>query len=157
MLAPDNSLFLYTYRGFTPSHIVDQPNMAPVHEHWLVQHLLKINGGFEILRRGEGFVLDYSRRPPEEVTAEPPVLMLASREQDYSDPYFKTVFPKVVRLMRETTVLVVVGCSLPQDDALIRFFIRQFAEEPEDGRGKVVFYIGPGCPCRNSDPNILMV
>lgn len=76
--------------------------------------------------------------------AEPPILMLASREQDYSDHYFKTIFPKVVRLMRETTVLVIVGYSLPQDDALIRFFIRQFAEEPEDGREKFVFYIGPG-------------
>ncbi len=144
VLAPDDSHFLYTYRGFTPSRIVDEPNLAPVHEHWLVQHLLKINGGFEILRRGESYVLDYSRRSTSEVIAEPPIIMLASREQDYSDPYFKTVFPKVVRLMRDTTILVIVGYSLPQDDALIRFFIRQFAEEPEDGRGKVVFYIGPG-------------
>lgn len=78
------------------------------------------------------------------MTSEPPIIMLASREQDYSDPYFKTVFPKVVRLMRDTTVLIIVGYSLPQDDALIRFFLRQFAEEPEDGRGKVIFYIGPG-------------
>lgn len=144
VLNPDDSLFLYTYRGFTPSHIVDEPNMAPVHEHWLVQHLLKINGGFEILRRGDGYVLDYSERSSGQVIADPPILMLASREQDYSDPYFKTVFPKVVRLMRDTTVLLIVGYSLPQDDALIRFFLRQFAEEPEDGKGKVVFYIGPG-------------
>ena len=144
LIAPDDSLFLYTYRGFTPSRVVNQPNMAPVHEHWLVQHLLKINGGFEILREGENYVLDYSQRSPARVTADPPILMLASREQDYSDPYFKTVFPKVVRLMRDTTVLVIVGYSLPPDDALIRFFLRQFAEEPEDGRGRVIFYIGPG-------------
>lgn len=144
IVAPDDSMFLYTYRGFTPSHVVDEPNMSPIHEHWLVQHLLKINGGFEILRRGQSYVLDYSKRGSSEVIAEPPILMLASREQDYSDPYFRTVFPKVVRLMRETRVLVIVGYSLPKDDALIRFFIRQFAEEPEDGRGKVVFYIGPG-------------
>ncbi|WP_192800562.1 SIR2 family protein [Brucella anthropi] len=144
IVAPDDSLFLYTYRGFTPKQIINEPNMVPVHEHWLVQHLLKINGGFEILRRGEDYVLDYSMRPSEAVMSEPPILMLASREQDYSDPYFKTVFPKVVRLMRDTTVLVIVGYSLPQDDALIRFFLRQFAEEPEDGRGKVIFYIGPG-------------
>ncbi|MEI9412005.1 hypothetical protein [Mesorhizobium salmacidum] len=118
--------------------------MSPVHEHWLVQHLLKINGGFEILRRGDGYALDYSRRTPARVINDPPILMLASREQDYSDPYFKTVFPKVVRLMRDTTVLVIVGYSLPPDDALIRFFLRQFAEEPEDGRQKFIFYIGPG-------------
>jgi hypothetical protein len=54
-------------------------------------------------------------------------------------------------LMRETTVLVIVGYSLPPDDALIRFFIRQFAEEPEDGRGKVVFYIGPGTDQQKQD------
>ncbi|WP_439501572.1 SIR2 family protein [Aminobacter ciceronei] len=144
VLGDDDSLFLYTYRGFTPTDIVGERNMSPVHEHWLVQHLLKINGGFEILRRGDGYALDYSRRTPAEIINDPPILMLASREQDYSDPYFKTVFPKVVRLMRDTTVLVIVGYSLPGDDALIRFFLRQFAEEPEDGREKVIFYIGPG-------------
>ncbi|MDT3380074.1 hypothetical protein RNI52_22305 [Labrys neptuniae] len=144
ILAPDDTLFLYTYRGFTPKQIVYKPNLAPVHGHWLVQHLLKINGGFEILRRGDDYVLDYSMRPADAVMMDPPILMLASREQDYSDPYFKTVFPKVVRLMRDTTVLVIVGYSLPKDDALIRFFLRQFAEEPEDGRNKIIFYIGPG-------------
>ena len=144
IIAPDDSLFLYTYRGVTPKRIVGEPNMAPMHDHWLVQHLLKINGGFEILRRDADYVLDYSKRSRAELLSDPPILMLASREQDYSDPYFKTVFPKVVRLMRDTTVLVIVGYSLPPDDALIRFFLRQFAEEPEDGREKIIFYIGPG-------------
>lgn len=55
VIAPDDTLFLYTYRGFTPTHIVGEPNITPVHEHWLVQHLLKINGGFEILRHGGGY------------------------------------------------------------------------------------------------------
>lgn len=144
VVAPDDSLFLYTYRGVTPRRIAGQDNISPVHEHWLVQHLLKINGGFEVLRRGDGYEFDYSQRTPEAVTQDPPVLMLASREQDYTDPYFQTIFPKVVRLMRETTVLVIVGYSLPEDDALIRFFLRQFAEEPEDGRNKTIYYIGPG-------------
>ena len=53
-----------------------------------------------------------------------PVLMLASREQDYSDPYFRTIFPKVVRLMRDTSILVLVGYSLPEDDALKALFDR---------------------------------
>ncbi|KAB7782159.1 SIR2 family protein [Methylorubrum populi] len=144
ILEHDDSLFLYTYRGFTPKQIVNESNMSPVHGHWLVQHLLKINGGFEILRRGEDYILDYTLRTNKQVMSDPPIIMLASREQDYSDPYFKTVFPKVVRLMRDTTALVIVGYSLPQDDALIRFFLRQFAEEIEDGHFKFVFYIGPG-------------
>lgn len=147
VLAPDDSHFLYTYRGITPKRIAGQANISPVHEHWLVQHLLKINGGFEILRREDGYELDYSRRTTDAAVQDPPVLMLASREQDYSDPYFQTIFPKVVRLMRETKVLVIVGYSLPADDALIRFFLRQFAEEPEDGRGKTIYYVGPGTDC----------
>ncbi len=32
---------------------------------------------------------------------------------------------------------------MPEDDALIRFILRQFAEEAEDGQRKIVFYIGP--------------
>lgn len=143
IVGPDDSLFLYTYRGFTPIEVVNQGNIQPVHEHWLAQHLLKINGGFEILRRGDDYVLDYSKRAPNVVMRDPPVLMLASREQDYTDPYFRTIFPKAVRLLRDTRVLVLVGYSLPEDDALLRFIIRQFAEEGEDGRGKVIFYIDP--------------
>ncbi|MGY3427442.1 hypothetical protein ACVWZW_007946 [Bradyrhizobium sp. F1.13.4] len=49
-----------------------------------------------------------------------------------------------MRLLHETTVLIIVGYSLPPDDALLRFVIRQFAEEAEDGREKIIFYIGPG-------------
>jgi hypothetical protein len=67
--------------------------------------------------------------------------MLPSREQDYSDPYFRSVFPKAVRLMRESDILVLVGYSLSEDDALIRFILRQFAEDGEDAVGKHVFYI----------------
>ena len=48
----------------TPVELVNQANIAPMHEHWLVWHLLKINGGFEILRRGDDYVLDYGSRTP---------------------------------------------------------------------------------------------
>jgi hypothetical protein len=140
----EESLFLYTYRGFTPAVVVNRPNIMPIHTRWApVNHLLKINGGFEILRRGDKYLLDYSRRDPDIILRDPPVLMLPSREQDYSDAYFQTIFPKSVRLLRETTVLVLVGYSLPEDDALIRFILRQFAEEADDARWKLVFYIGP--------------
>ncbi|WP_105434801.1 SIR2 family protein [Neorhizobium tomejilense] len=141
---PDDSMFLYSYRGITARQISGKANPVSVSQHWLTSHLLKINGGFEILREGDGYILDYSDRGANEVRAKPPVLMLPSREQDYSDPYFKAVFPKAVRLLRESIVLIIVGYSLPEDDALLRFILRQFAEEPEDGLGKAVFYIDPG-------------
>jgi hypothetical protein len=38
---------------------------------------------------------------------------------------------------------MLIGYSLPEDDALMRFILRQFAEEPEDARRKVIFYIDP--------------
>ena len=142
VLGDDDSLFLYTYRGITPTKIAGQFNIMPVHAHWLTWHLLKINGGFEILRKEDKYVFDYSMRSAEEVLDNPPVLMLPSREQDYRDPYFRAIFPKAVRLLRETQVLVLVGYSLPEDDALIRFILRQFAEEGEDGREKVLFFVG---------------
>ena len=140
--APDDSLFLYTYRGFTPESIMGKPNIEPVHDHWLVQHLIKLNGGFEIIRPSpNAYVLDYSERMVADIKRQPPILMLPSREQDYSDPYFKTIFPKAVRLLQETNVLVIVGYSLPPDDALIRFIMRQFAEQAEDALLKHIFYI----------------
>ena len=145
VLGPEDSLFLYTYRGFTPERMVGNRNLNPVHQHHLVWHLLKINGGFEILPSAEGYRLEYRRRSEEEVLDRPPVLMLPSREQDYRDRYFREVFPKAVRLLRETKVLVLVGYSLPEDDALIRFILRQFAEESEDGFRKAIYYVGPGC------------
>jgi hypothetical protein len=135
--------FLYTYRGITPTAVAKHPNPSPLHGHWLMDHLLKLNGGFEILADGPGYELDYSKRSANDLAKRPPVLILPSREQQYTDPYFQSIFPKAVRLMRESAVLVLVGYSLPEDDALIRFIIRQFAEEREDGFGKYLFYIDP--------------
>ena len=143
VLDPEDSLFLYTYRGFTPTRVAGRSNPTTTHQHWLTWHLIKLNGGFEILRDGDRYILEYRERKRSEVLKQPPVLMLPSREQDYSDPYFRVIFPKAVRLMRDTTVLVLVGYSLPDDDALMRFIIRQFAEEAEDGRGKTILYVDP--------------
>ena len=143
IIGEDDSTFIYGYRGVSPTEIEGMRPAKVMHDHWLVRQLIKINGGFEVLRHGDGFVFNYENRTPAEITANPPVLMLPSREQDYSDSYFRAVFPKAVRLLRETTILVIVGYSLPDDDALMRFIIRQFAEEAEDGREKILFYIDP--------------
>lgn len=143
VIGEDDSTFIYGYRGVSPVQIEGMPPVKVMHDHWLVRQLIKINGGFEILRQGDGFIFNYGNRTPDEIAANPPVVMLPSREQDYSDSYFRAVFPKAVRLLRETTVLVIVGYSLPDDDALMRFIIRQFAEEAEDGRDKALFYIDP--------------
>ena len=140
-IGPDDSLFLYTYRGITPRNVAGFRNPTPLHSHWLNNHLLKLNGRFEIVRENSEYSLIYTEREKTTIRNNPPLLILPSREQDYSDPYFLEVFPKVVRLARETDIFVIVGYSFPQDDALIRYIVRQIAEEPEDAVGKWLFYI----------------
>ena len=71
VLAPDDTCFIYTYRGFTPDRFANRSNLVPVHNHWLVQHLIKLNGGFEIIRSsGNGYELYYSNRQKEEIEKE---------------------------------------------------------------------------------------
>ena len=142
ILAPDDSYRLYTYRGITPlSYCGRDPEMI-VFDNWMTGNLLKINGGFEIFKTEGGFEFDYRRpRNDDSLRRNPPQLMLASREQDYTQSYFRAMFPKVIRLLHETKVLVVVGYSLPDEDALLRLIVRQFAEDRADGNDKLLFYI----------------
>lgn len=142
VLAPDDSYRLYTYRGITPVKYCGRDPEMKVFDNWMTGHLLKINGGFEVFKYADGFEFDY-RQPKSDAAlrANPPQLMLASREQDYTQAYFRAMFPKVIRLLHETGVLVVVGYSLPEEDALLRLIIRQFAEDRADGSRKALFYI----------------
>ena len=137
IVAPDDSHLLYTYRGITPSEVIGVPLEPQYHDNWLAQTLIKINGGFELVAERGGYALDYTEARRDKT----PNIILPSREQIYSDPYFDEIFPKAVRLLREARALAIVGYSLPEDDALLRFILRQFAESGEDGVGKVVFYI----------------
>lgn len=141
-LGDDDSYQLYKYRGITPKRYCGRTLDTIVHNHWMTGNLLKINGGFEIFKSGDGFEFDYRKPQDERMLREnPPQLMLASREQDYTQSYFRAMLPKVVRLLQETSVLVVVGYSLPEEDALLRLFLRQFAEDRADGSSKMLFYI----------------
>ncbi|MCM5704408.1 SIR2 family protein [Larsenimonas salina] len=128
------------YRGVTPSRICG----STIWEHLprtVDRTVIKINGGFEILPTLEGFEFEYRARSDRAIREAPPLLILPSQVQDYDEPYFHQVFPKAVRLLRETDVLVIVGYSMPPEDALIRFILRQLAESPSDARGKHVFVI----------------
>lgn len=128
------------YRGVTPYRICG----STIWEHLprtVDRNVIKINGGFEILPTATGFDFEYRGRSDEEIREQPPLLILPSQVQDYDEPYFHQVFPKAVRLLRETDVLVIVGYSMPQEDALVRFILRQLAESPNDAKGKHVFVI----------------
>jgi hypothetical protein len=137
----EDSAFLYLYRGITPHTICGQQPPKPAFSHDLVFNLLKLNGGLEIFRDGGGYHLDYRLRTEEKYRESPPVLMLPSREQNYQDEYFQAIFPKAVRLLQESIALVLVGYSLPRDDALLRFIIRHFCEDEADAHQKTLFYV----------------
>lgn len=137
----DESFFLYTYRGVTPSMVCGMENPEVVHDNWLVNSLFKINGGFEVFEDYHGFELDYFEKKITDVRSKPPQIMLPSKEQDYTQNYFKAIFPKAIRLLQESRILVIVGYSLPEEDSLLRFLVKQFAEDRADGDEKLVFYI----------------
>jgi len=139
--APDDSLFLYTYRGITANIVCGKENPSVVHDNWLVNSLFKINGGFEVFENSDGFEFDYTEKEISNIRTNPPQIMLPSNEQDYTQNYFKALFPKAIRLLQESKILVVVGYSLPEEDALLRFLIKQFAEDRADGDNKIIFYI----------------
>lgn len=138
----DEPHYLYTYKGITPNLICGEINPALVHDHRMAHTLIKVNGGIEILpSENGGYNFEYRRRGIEKILEKPPIIMLPSREQDYQDDYFRSIFPKAVRLLRESKILVIIGYSFPDDDALLRFLLRQFAEHDRDLRDKNIFYI----------------
>jgi hypothetical protein len=137
----DQQALRNTYRGITPTLINGQRNTNIVQDHWSINTLIKINGGFEILTNGAGYNIDYRSRSFEDVRDMAPEIMMPSKEQNYTSPYFTAIFPKAVRLLQESRVLVIVGYSLSEEDALLRFLIRQFAEDLRDVHGKYIFYI----------------
>jgi len=130
-----------TYRGITPAQINGKRNNNVVQDRWSVNSLIKINGGFEIVPSDTGYDIDYRKRSFEQVRADAPEIMMPSKEQNYMNAYFTSIFPKAVRLLQESDVLVIVGYSLSEEDALLRFLIRQFAEDLRDVHGKSIFYI----------------
>jgi len=133
------------YRGVSPEYICGEPSWnRPAHT--FDHNLIKLNGGFEIIDVRDRYHFDYRRRDHADVQERPPILILPSREQDYSDPYFRAIFSKAVRVLRDTQILVIVGYSMPREDALLLFILRQLAESVEDAHGKYIFSIDLKAP-----------
>jgi hypothetical protein len=143
LVGAEDSYAIYTYRGFTPTAVNGSSALKATQMHHLTQQLLKLNGGFELVETSEGLEVDYRRRSAADRRKRRPVIILPSRAQDYDTSYFRQLFEKAIRLLRESKVIVVVGYSLPEEDALLRFILRQFAEELEDAVGRFVIYVDP--------------
>jgi SIR2-like domain len=137
----DQNALRNTYRGITPTLVCGRRNTNVVQDHWSINTLIKINGGFEILTDGVGYDLEYRQRSFKDTRERAPEIMMPSKEQNYTSPYFSAIFPKAVRLLQESRVLVIVGYSLSEEDALLRFLIRQFAEDLRDVHDKYIFYV----------------
>ncbi|HAV1570684.1 TPA: hypothetical protein JG843_000125 [Vibrio parahaemolyticus] len=88
--------------------------------------LYKINGGFEVHCDAHGFYLDYEEK---ELV---PNIILPSKEQNYDDKYFKSVFLKSSGKLRESNKLVFIGYSLPEEDLTIRFLLKSFIDCSSD-------------------------
>src|SRR5699024_8762278 len=128
-LGADDTHLAYAYRGFTPKTTNKDKTPKTVHDHRLVKNLIKLNGGFEIFGADDnGFNVDYTKKTTTELNRNAKILILTNKEQDYTGKYFQTIFPKAVRTLQETKILVIVGYSIPEEDALIRLLLRQFAE-----------------------------
>ncbi|HWK03781.1 MAG TPA: hypothetical protein VNS58_09120 [Puia sp.] len=142
ILGGDDNQLLYAYRGFTPQKTNGVNRPRTVFKHWLVNSLIKLNGGFEIYKHNNhGFSIDYTAKTEKDLKANAPILIVPNREQDYTGEYFQAIFPKAIKLLQESRVLVIIGYSLPDEDALIRLLLRQFAEENVDGTEKMIFFI----------------
>ncbi|MEZ2350262.1 hypothetical protein [Caballeronia sp. RCC_10] len=128
------------YRGITPVSWCGEDALIAGHLR-PSGNLLKVNGGFDLVMTHEGLQIDYRERDDEAVRRHPPQIMLPSRAQDYDQPYFQALFPKAVRLLQESRVVVLVGYGFPEEDALLRLLLRQFAEAPADGRQRVLHYV----------------
>jgi hypothetical protein len=140
-----------TYRGISPLKISNnQLSKQEIVVDEVMDTIIKINGGFEIQNIDEtSYRIEYSSQKIDDLKQNPPVLIMPSNEQDYTDHYFSSVFPKAVRLLQDSEAIVIVGYSFPKEDTLVRFIIRQFAESSYDLREKTIFYIGS--PLRGAD------
>lgn len=135
---------LHNYRGFTPLKINGKNNLKPLHDHWLVNNLFKINGGIEIYQNSKSFNIDYREPNHKDVLFNPPEIILPSKEQNYTSKYFKSIFSKITRLLQESKILIIIGYSFPKEDALLRFILRHFAEDDRDMISKLILYIDIG-------------
>ncbi|MBY7834034.1 SIR2 family protein [Vibrio fluvialis] len=91
----------------------------------------KLNGGFEIFTNKDGYYIDYNKSTnsqAKEIEWDSPCIIIPSQEQDYSDKYFENCFIKSSNRLREASILVFVGYSLPIEDNAIRFMLKNFVD-----------------------------
>ena len=59
------------------------------------------------------------------------------------NPKYRSIPLVLSPVLQLRQLRVIVGYSLPEEDALLRILLRQFAEENVDGTHKIIFFINP--------------
>lgn len=141
----DDDEKLYLYRGFTPASyngICDPVIQTSSDPH---NTLIKLNGGFEIIRNGEQYCIETRNSFLDDYYADltkKKCIILPSLQQDYRDEYFRMIFPKAVEILRRAKVLIFIGTSLPDEDYLFKHLLSHYFDEETDIYTKMIVYIG---------------
>ena len=96
-------------------------------------NLFKLNGGFEVSRDASGCYIDYDEHHLHRDN-----IILPSPLQNYDDPYFDGVFVKSANKLREANLLIFIGYSLPEEDQMIRFLLKNFNDSRNSAKEIVV-------------------
>lgn len=115
--------------------VIDNPQFKEVNWHRKKIDLYKINGGFEIFQGiNEQFYINHADINEENIAH----IILPSKEQNYDDKYFKSVFIKSASALRSADVLVFVGYSLPVEDHTIQFLLKNFSDSSNKNKEVVI-------------------
>lgn len=115
--------------------VIDNTQFKEVNWHSKKIDLYKINGGFEIFQGAdEQFYINHAEIG-EEKTAH---IILPSKEQNYGDRYFKSVFIKSAAALRTADILIFVGYSLPIEDHTIQFLLKNFSDSSNKNKEIVI-------------------
>ncbi|TGK67263.1 hypothetical protein EHQ27_16065, partial [Leptospira wolffii] len=101
---PDHPIFNILYRGITPLYVNQTRAYSRLLPSKYLINLFKINGGFEIYRQTDQYVINYDKSFSQ-LEQDAPIIMLPSKEQDYVDDYFQQIFQKTVQVLRTTNIL----------------------------------------------------
>lgn len=96
--------------------------------------LYKLNGGFEVIEDGNKFRIDYDSILNENIA---PNIILPSKEQNYSDKYFKNVFINSSSQLRNADIIIFIGYSFPEEDLIINFLLKSFLDST-NGKKEII-------------------
>ena len=131
----DDPILEDLYRGFTPTRINGRENTQFLIDRPFSLKLMKLNGGFEIVKDHQGLALDYRHHQRN------PLIVLPSTLQDYRSEYFQSVFEQAALAFRRADVVLFAGYSFPREDVLVRRLTAMLGDSAPPRSPKKVFSV----------------